>query len=88
MSLVTKMGNSFGYESSHDVRERARQVIGGGVLLRCVVRFLMYSHSLNIPWSCDLLHTLSFFYIYDDDVCFSLFISHVLFLFFLYTHVS
>ena len=43
---------------------------------------------LCIFWFCNHLHTSCVVSIFDDDVCVSLFISHVLFLFFLYTHVS
>ena len=43
---------------------------------------------LSIFWFCNNLHTPCVVSILDDDVCVSLFISHVLFLFSLYTHVS
>ena len=44
---------------------------------------------LCIFWFCNHLHTSCVVSIFDDDVCVSLFISHVLFFFFsLYTHVS
>ena len=43
---------------------------------------------LCIFWFCNHLHTSCVVFIFDDDVCVSLFISHVLFLFALYTHVS
>ena len=39
-------------------------------------------------WFCNSLHILCFSDKYDDDVCVSLFISHVLFVFSLYTHFS
>ena len=43
---------------------------------------------LCIFWFCNHLHTSWVVSIFDDDVCVSLFISHVLFLFSLYTRVS
>ena len=43
---------------------------------------------LCIFWFCNHLHTSCVISIYDNDVCVSLFISHVLFLFSLCTHVS
>ena len=43
---------------------------------------------LCIFWFCNHLHTSCVISIYNDDECVSLFISHVLFLFTLYTHVS
>ena len=43
---------------------------------------------LCIFWFCNHLHTSCVVFIFDDDVRVSLFISHVLFLFALYTHVS
>ena len=44
---------------------------------------------LRIFWFCNHLHTLYVVSIYDDDdECVSFFISYVLFLFSLYTHVS
>ena len=43
---------------------------------------------LCIFWFCNHLHTSCVVSIFDDDVCVSLFISHVLFFFSLYTHVS
>ena len=43
---------------------------------------------LCIFWFCNYLRTSCVVSIYDDDVCVSLFISHMLFLFSLYTHVS
>ena len=45
------------------------------------------SHYLYF-WFRNLLYTLCFIDIYDDDVCVSFFISHVLFLFSLHTHVT
>ena len=41
-----------------------------------------------IFWFCNHLHTSCVISIYDNDVCVSLFISHMLFLFLLCTHVS
>ena len=43
---------------------------------------------LCIFWFCNHLHTSCVVSIYDDDVRVSLFISHMLFIFSLYTHVS
>ena len=43
---------------------------------------------LCIFWFCNHLHISWVVSIYDNDVCVSLFISHVSFLFSLYTHVS
>ena len=43
---------------------------------------------LCIFWFCNHLHTSCVVFILDDDVCVSLYISQVLFLFSLYTHVS
>ena len=43
---------------------------------------------LCIFWFCNHLHTSCVVSILDNAVCVSLFISHVLFLFSLYTHVS
>ena len=43
---------------------------------------------LCIFWFYNHLHTSCVVSIFDDDVCVSLFISHVLFLFSLYTYVS
>ena len=43
---------------------------------------------LCIFCSCNHLHTSCVVSIFDDDVCVSLIISHMLFLFSLYTHVS
>ena len=63
LSLVTKMGSSFDYENNHVVNGRAILVIGG----ECVE---IYSEvfdvkfSLHVPWSCDLLHILYFFFLY------------------------
>ena len=43
---------------------------------------------LCIFWFCNDLHASCVDSIFDDDICVSLFISHVLFLFSLYTYVS
>ena len=48
----------------------------------------IYFFVLCIFWFCNHLHTSCVVSILNDDVCVSLFISHVLFLFSLYTHVS
>ena len=48
---------------------------------------LIYFFLLCIFWFCNHLHTSCVVSILDDVVCVSLFISHVLFLFSLYTHV-
>ena len=93
LSLVTKKGSSFVYESSHYVRVRAS--IGytryEESALRDIVRFWCIFFSLHVPRSCDhfYIHCILlsiYMYIYMMYV-FHL-ISCVLFFFSFYTHVS
>ena len=58
------------------------------MLLRHVVRFSLHSSHYIYFGLVTISHILYSFDIYDNDVCVSLFISHVLFLFSLCTHVS
>ena len=65
------------------------RVVYFGIVKQCPIMCLLLNFFvLFIFWFCSHLHTSWVVSIYDDDVCVSLFISHVLFLFSLYTHVS
>ena len=59
--------------------------LGGELVLYTLILIIFV---LCIFWFCNDLHTSCVVSIFDDDVCVSLFISHMLFLFSLYTHVS
>ena len=92
LSLVTKKGSSFVYESSHYVRVRAS--IGytryEESALRDIVRFWCIFFSLHVPRSCDhfYIHCILlsiYMYIYIYDVCFSPYLMCVVFFLFLYT---
>ena len=65
-----------------DVTNLGRELVWYTLIL------IYYFFVLCIFWFCNHLHTSCVVSIFDDDVCVSLFISYVLFLFSLYTHVS
>ena len=58
--------------------------LGGELVLYTLILIIFV---LCVFWFCNDLHTSCVVSIFDDDVCVPLFISHVLFIFSLYTHV-
>ena len=79
---VIDLGGEF-----HVKRKNVFDVTNLGGELVWYTLILIFFLVLCIFWFCNHLHTSCVVSILDDDVCVSLFISHVLFLFSLYTHV-
>ena len=101
--FMTKRLSSFGYESSHVLRGRVSigHFLLGGVILfmrdivrtLCIFSFLSPLDTLSlVHWSCDHLviaNTVFIINIYLMMLLSHFHLSlHVLFLFFLYTHIS
>ena len=92
LSLVTKKGSSFVYESSHYVRVRAS--IGytryEESALRDIVRFWCIFFSLHVPRSCDHFYIhciLLSIYMYIYIWCMFFTLSHVCCFFSLFIHM-
>ena len=101
---MTKKGSSFGYESSHVIKERVSIgdiFVRGSVFLfmrdvvrtYCIFSFLYFSDTL--PLHCDrkpctyVIYIYIYIYLYIEVVITFFYLSlHVLFLFSLYAHAS